>query len=151
MANKPAILRVRDENGKIYDIPAIIGASAYDIAVKEGFKGTKREWLDSLIGGEIDNAMSDTSENPVRNFVIKQYIDKMLGDVESAISMLNNIIGGGSNVNPGNPDNTDEAMIMLLDDLDSMIGIYPNDPTEADDPTASAETSMSAIENITGV
>lgn len=31
---------------------AIQGKSAYEIAVEEGFKGTKKEWLDSLVAPE---------------------------------------------------------------------------------------------------
>lgn len=46
-----SILRVKDQNGNEVDIPAIKGASAYEIAVKNGFKGTEEEWLESLKGG----------------------------------------------------------------------------------------------------
>jgi hypothetical protein len=46
-----SILRVKDQNGNEIDIPAIKGASAYEIAVKNGFKGTEEEWLESLKGG----------------------------------------------------------------------------------------------------
>ena len=42
------ILRVRDDNGKVFDIPAIRGLSSYEIAVKHGFEGTEKEWLDSI-------------------------------------------------------------------------------------------------------
>lgn len=46
-----SILRVKDQNGNEIDIPAIKGASAYEIAVKNGFKGTEEEWLESLKSG----------------------------------------------------------------------------------------------------
>lgn len=36
--------------GKINGLEAIHGYSAYEIAVIEGFRGTKKEWLDSLKG-----------------------------------------------------------------------------------------------------
>lgn len=42
----------------------------------------------------IDKTMSDTSTNPVQNKAIKAYIDDLIGDVESAISEINDIIGG---------------------------------------------------------
>lgn len=42
------ILRVRDDNGKVFDIPAIRGLSSYEIAVKHGFEGTEEEWLESI-------------------------------------------------------------------------------------------------------
>jgi hypothetical protein len=43
-----AILRVRDKDGNITEIPALEGLSAYEVAVKNGFKGTEEEWLESL-------------------------------------------------------------------------------------------------------
>lgn len=144
MAN-PVILRVRDEQGNIYDIPAIIGSSAYEIAVRDGFEGTEREWLDSLIGGIVDEEMSDESENPVRNWVIKAYIDGLIGDVETAVDVLRNIIGGSSVVDP------EAATLALVNDLESMIGDDADDPTVADDPDATEEESVSAMENIVGV
>ena len=42
------ILRVRDDEGNIFDIPAIRGLSNYEIAVKNGFEGTEKEWLESI-------------------------------------------------------------------------------------------------------
>ena len=39
------VLSVRDNNGNVSDIRAIRGMSAYQIAVKNGFKGTEKEWL----------------------------------------------------------------------------------------------------------
>lgn len=50
-----AMIKVRDKDGNIIDIPALNGESAYNIAVKNGFVGTEQEWLESLKGekGEI--------------------------------------------------------------------------------------------------
>lgn len=53
----------------------------------------------------VDNEMSDTSENPVQNRVIKSYVDDSIGNVEEAlnviideqnaiIEMQNSLIGG---------------------------------------------------------
>lgn len=53
-----SVLKVKDKNGKIVDIPAIKGASAYEIAVKNGFKGTEEEWLESLKGGGGSTAVN---------------------------------------------------------------------------------------------
>lgn len=39
------ILSVKDKNGNRIDIPAIVGPSAYQIAVKHGYKGTEEEWI----------------------------------------------------------------------------------------------------------
>ena len=54
-----SILRVKDQNGNEIDIPAIKGASAYEIAVKNGFKGTEEEWLESLKGGSASSLISE--------------------------------------------------------------------------------------------
>lgn len=53
-----AMIKVRDENGNIINIPALNGESAYDIAIRNGFVGTEAEWLESLKGerGEIGRA-----------------------------------------------------------------------------------------------
>lgn len=45
-----AILRVKDKNGNIIDIPAIRGYNAYQLALAHGFEGTEAEWLNSLEG-----------------------------------------------------------------------------------------------------
>ena len=42
------VLKIRDATGNERAIHAIRGRSAYQIAVDNGFKGTEREWLDSL-------------------------------------------------------------------------------------------------------
>lgn len=39
-----------DCSGMTADIGAVVGASAYELAVKNGFAGTEKEWLDSLRG-----------------------------------------------------------------------------------------------------
>ena len=41
----------------------------------------------------IDSVMSSSSDNPVKNRVIKKYIDDIVGDIPAAIEMLNYIIG----------------------------------------------------------
>lgn len=54
-------------------------------------------------GGDIiiDTEMSDTSENAVQNKVIKEYVDNMAGDINTALDELHNyaqaLISGGGN------------------------------------------------------
>lgn len=43
-----ALLRVRDKDGNVVEIPALEGLSAYEVAVKNGFEGSESEWLASL-------------------------------------------------------------------------------------------------------
>lgn len=45
-----ALLYCRDENGVFREVPCIVGRSAYQTAVKNGFKGTESEWLATLKG-----------------------------------------------------------------------------------------------------
>ena len=48
----------------------------------------------------IDTEMSDTSENPVQNKVVKGYVDGQIGDIDTAldsiIAIQNSLIGGDS-------------------------------------------------------
>lgn len=37
----------------------------------------------------VDSAMSDTSKNPVQNKVIKQYVDNLVGDIETVLQTIN--------------------------------------------------------------
>lgn len=37
----------------------------------------------------VDSAMSDTSENPVQNKVIKQYVDNLVGNIETVLQTIN--------------------------------------------------------------
>ena len=37
-----AILKIRNENGNMVEVPALVGTSAYQIAVKNGFKGNQK-------------------------------------------------------------------------------------------------------------
>lgn len=46
---------------KIVEAGGIAGKSAYEIAVENGFKGTEKEWLESL-KGEIPNLSGYFSE-----------------------------------------------------------------------------------------
>ena len=82
-----SILKIKDKNGNWIDIPAIIGLSAYEVAVKHGYNGTEEEWLESLKGttphigangnwffGDIDSGVKadwestiDTIESTLRN------------------------------------------------------------------------------------
>jgi hypothetical protein len=45
-----ALLYCRDENGVFKEVPCIVGRSAYQTAVKNGFMGTESEWLATLKG-----------------------------------------------------------------------------------------------------
>lgn len=50
--SKIPVLRVKDKNGKYITVPAIVGESAYQIAVRYGFEGTEEEWITSVLKGK---------------------------------------------------------------------------------------------------
>lgn len=59
-----SILRIRDKDGNIVDIPALQGAdglSAYQIAIKHGFEGSEEDWLESLkcVGGSSERPTAE--------------------------------------------------------------------------------------------
>jgi hypothetical protein len=54
---------------------AIQGKSAYEIAVEEGFKGTKKEWLDSL------KAIAPEDVKQIVNEIIKNSAKARIGNV----------------------------------------------------------------------
>lgn len=45
-----ALLYCRDQEGIFKEVPCIVGRSAYQAAVKNGFMGTEAEWLKTLKG-----------------------------------------------------------------------------------------------------
>lgn len=45
-----AVLYLRNKHGKVVELPVIVGRSAYQTAVKNGFEGTEAEWLETLVG-----------------------------------------------------------------------------------------------------
>lgn len=47
-----AVLYFRNKNGEFVEVPAIVGRSAYQTAVKNGFQGTEAEWLETLKGAD---------------------------------------------------------------------------------------------------
>jgi hypothetical protein len=79
MAN---ILNILDKDtGKYVSIPAIQGASAYEVALKNGFKGSEEEWLASLKGSGADVDMSE--------YATIDYVDKALEEVTVDIDNVN--------------------------------------------------------------
>ena len=68
------------------------------------------EWQDyGAIGITIDSVMSSSSDNAVKNKVIKQYIDDIVGDIPAAMQMLEYIIGT-------------DAITQALESIDNTIG-----------------------------
>lgn len=47
---KHAIVRIKNSDGKFDALSALRGQNSYELAVKNGFKGSEEEWMDSIIG-----------------------------------------------------------------------------------------------------
>lgn len=47
----------------------------------------------SAVTVTMDNAMSDSSNNAVKNSVIKAYVDDLIGDIDTALTAINALIG----------------------------------------------------------
>lgn len=75
-----ALLRARDKDGNYIDIPALRGESAYEIAVKHGFKGTEAEWVESTTFPNSDTL-------------------KKLGDSNGSLTYDGKAVGGGNETN----------------------------------------------------
>ncbi len=82
-----AMIKVRDKDGNIIDIPALNGESAYNIAVKNGFVGTEAEWIESLKGekGEI-------GKTPIKG--VDYWTEADIAEIQSYIDTQ--ILGGAS-------------------------------------------------------
>lgn len=70
----PSLMKVRDENGNLIDIPAIKGKSAYEYAVDGGFQGTETEFAEKLaflmgysVYGYVDENMDIVLKGNVTN------------------------------------------------------------------------------------
>lgn len=87
-------------SGKIKDVD-ILCIDAYAIAVKNGFKGTEEEWLESLKGEKgADGKNYTLTEADKTEIADKVKQDEIIGDIDSAldriIALQNSLIGGGS-------------------------------------------------------
>ena len=102
------LLRFKDELGVWYDVPAIRGYSAYQLAVKNGYTGTEKEWIDSITGVEgksayqvaVANGYSGTEEewlNSLKaaglNDIVKTYIDDRTTPVSVDLTILSTTWG----------------------------------------------------------
>ena len=84
-----SILRIKDNNGKIIEIPALkgeSGKSAYELykEIYTDYTGTLEEWLESLKGN------IDLSE-----YATKEYVTEVISAYDNS---LLEIIGGDDNV-----------------------------------------------------
>lgn len=67
-----AIMRLLDENGNFINVPAIQG--------EQGPIGPQGPPV------PVDDFIDDTSENAVKGRVVKEYIDSVLGDINTILA-----------------------------------------------------------------
>lgn len=74
----------------------LVGLSAYEVAVKNGFVGTEQEWLDSLMGESVEvNVIKDTREEYVLSFTVGEdtiITPNLKGNVELTPEQLEVVI-----------------------------------------------------------
>ena len=76
------VLNILDKDtGKYVGIPALKGESAYEVAVKNGYKGTEREWLESLKGEGADVDLTE--------YATISYVDEAIENVEVSLDGIN--------------------------------------------------------------
>ena len=68
--------------GNIHKLGLIDGYSAYELAVKNGFKGTEKEWLASLKGEKGDRGfveLGDAVEDITESFIAESLVPSFIG------------------------------------------------------------------------
>ena len=61
-------LKIKNQNGEWREVLSLTGKSAFEIAVENGFKGTEKEWLESLEPSQPDWSENDeTSSSYIKN------------------------------------------------------------------------------------
>lgn len=124
------ILKVRDNNGNVSEIKALVGRqgdSAYEIAKQNGFTGTKQEWLESLkakapvLGTDY---WTDADKQ-----AINDYIDQGIYDsTNEALTTTNeNINQLKSNMITTKGNETEDTKIIINSDASTTYEIYTVD------------------------
>ena len=124
------ILKVRDNNGNVSEIKALVGRqgdSAYEIAKQNGFTGTKQEWLESLkakapiLGTDY---WTDADKQ-----AINDYIDQGIFDsTNQALTATNeNIDQLKSNMITTKGNETEDTKIIINSDASTTYEIYTVD------------------------
>ena len=124
------ILKVRDNNGNVSEIKALVGRqgdSAYEIAKQNGFTGTKQEWLESwkakapILGTDY---WTDADKQ-----AINDYIDQGIFDsTNQALTATNeNIDQLKSNMITTKGNETEDTKIIINSDASTTYEIYTVD------------------------
>lgn len=74
------IVRVKNSEGKYESLPALRGQDPYELAVEAGFTGTKKEWMESVIGNGWVEAVSSLEATVATKATVKYFMGTLLAD-----------------------------------------------------------------------
>ena len=74
------IVRIKNSEGKYESLPAIRGQDPYELAVEAGFTGTKKEWMESVIGSGWVEAVSNLEATVAAKATVKYFTGRLLAD-----------------------------------------------------------------------
>lgn len=74
------IVRVKNSKGKYESLPALRGQDPYEIAVEAGFTGTKKEWMESVIGNGWVEAVNSLESTVAAKATVKYFTGTLLAD-----------------------------------------------------------------------
>lgn len=85
-----AILKIRDENGNMVEVPAIQGKSAYQYAKEGGYQGTEAEFTQLL--GELDTEIENHNEDELAHPDIREKITNLQANTPQQTPLFANSI-----------------------------------------------------------
>lgn len=74
------VVRVKNSEGKYESLPALRGQDPYEVAVEAGFTGTKKEWVESVIGSGWVEAVSKLEATVAAKATVKYFTGTLLAD-----------------------------------------------------------------------
>lgn len=121
------ILRVRDNEGNVSEIKALVGRqgdSAYEIAKQNGFTGTKQEWLDSLKPVKGTDYWTAADQKSINDYIDQEIFDS----TNEALTTTNeNINQLKSNMITTKGNETEDTKIIINSNASTTYEIYTVD------------------------
>ena len=74
------VVRVKNSEGKYESLPALRGQDPYEVAVEAGFTGTKKEWVERVIGSGWVEAVSNLEATVAAKATVKYFTGTLLAD-----------------------------------------------------------------------
>ena len=74
------IVRIKNSEGKYESLPALRGQDPYEVAVEAGFTGTKKEWMESVIGNGWVEAVNSLEATVATKATVRLFTGTLLAD-----------------------------------------------------------------------